>query len=64
MLIAEILTDEPDMAVISPTFNTHISMGWHRLWNRAERNISQVDYAIEKLIFLKVSSISLLLKIK
>jgi hypothetical protein len=42
-LMAEVLTDEPALSGIPFRFNSTLSMGWHRAWNKADHRVSARD---------------------
>ncbi len=46
-LLAEILTDEPELQQIPWRFNRALSMGWHRPWNKTEHTLSDADRGAE-----------------
>lgn len=47
-LLAEILTDEPELASVNFRFNKALSMGWHRPWNEKENVIGLMGRLAEE----------------
>lgn len=47
-LIAEILTDDPRLRTGFERFNSTLSMGWHKPWNRAEHVVSSDEKEEER----------------
>jgi hypothetical protein len=47
-LMAEILTDEPDLQ-FTFRFTNNLSMGWHQIWNKAEHPITIHDRETERI---------------